>query len=170
MCISGGKKCYFFWKFCVCTKWLIPNKNARLKRLIHLNTFHVTCLYTPCLFLYSLKNSNFFRGCRKISISWNGLNWRMKPAEYVNGYYFDLFTVNSENDRLNDVVNFEEVSACYQGLFYQFIACDSRTQSPALLQNIFKFCIFLPQFSGTLPFFSPFLALFLKKRTHALTF
>ena len=41
----------------------------------------------------------------------------MKPAEYVNGYYFDLFTVNSENDRLNHVVNFEEVSACYQGLF-----------------------------------------------------
>ena len=84
----------------------------------------------------------------------------MKPAEYVNGYYFDLFTVNSENDRLNDVVNFEEVSACYQGLFKQFIAYDSRTQSPALFQNIFKFYIFLPQFSGTLPFFALFLPFF----------
>ena len=40
-------------------------------------------------------------------------------------------------------------------------------QSPALFQNIFKFCTFLPKFSNIFPFFALF---FLKNRTHALTF
>ena len=25
VCVSGGKKCWFFGKFCVRTKWMIPN-------------------------------------------------------------------------------------------------------------------------------------------------
>ena len=37
---------------------------------------------------------------------------------------------------------------------------------PALFQNVFQFCIFLPKFSNILPFF----ALFLKNRMHVLTF
>ena len=53
-----------------------------------------------------------------------------------------------------------------QGLFQQFVACDYRTQSPALFQNIFKFFTFLPKFSNILPFF----ALSLKNHMHALTF
>ena len=47
-----------------------------------------------------------------------------------------------------------------------FHACDSRTHDAALFQNIFKFCTFSPKFPDILPFF----ALFLKNRTHALTF
>ena len=57
-----------------------------------------------------------------------------------------------------------------QGLFQQFIACDNRTQSPALFQNIFKFCTFLPKFSNIFPFLTIFFPLFLKNCTHALTF
>ena len=37
--------------------------------------------------------------------------------------------------------------AC-QTLFQQFIACDYRTQSPALFQNSLKFCTFLLKFSN----------------------
>ena len=43
-----------------------------------------------------------------------------------------------------------------QGLLQQFILWDNRTQSPALFQNIFKFCKFLPIFSNIVPFFCPF--------------
>ena len=53
-----------------------------------------------------------------------------------------------------------------QGLLQQFIACDYCTQSPALFQNIFKLYTFFPKFSIMLPFF----ALFLKNRSHAVTF
>ena len=55
--------------------------------------------------------------------------------------------------------------AC-QTLFQQFIACDNRTQLSALFQNILKFCTFCSNFQINCPFF----ALFLKNRTHALTF
>ena len=51
-----------------------------------------------------------------------------------------------------------------QGLFQQLIMCDNRTESPALFQNIFKCCTFLPTFSNVLPYFALFkylLALFL---------
>ena len=44
--------------------------------------------------------------------------------------------------------------------------------APALFQNIFKFCTFLPKFSKILPFFNifkDFFAYFLENRTHALT-
>ena len=37
-------------------------------------------------------------------------------------------------------------------LFQQFIACDYRTESPALFQNILKFCTFSPKFSNIFPF------------------
>ena len=46
-------------------------------------------------------------------------------------------------------------------------------QSPALSQNIFKFCTFLPKVSNILPFLALFqhcFALFLKNHMHALTF
>ena len=49
---------------------------------------------------------------------------------------------------------------------WQFIVCDNRTQSPALLQIIFKFCAFLPKFSNILLFFCPFPEIC----THVLTF
>ena len=44
----------------------------------------------------------------------------------------------------------------HQGLFYQFIACNNRIQPPALIQNIFKFCTFCPNFQ----IFCPFLPFF----------
>ena len=31
VCISGGKKCKFFGKFCVRTKWLVPRVNWNLE-------------------------------------------------------------------------------------------------------------------------------------------
>ena len=46
-----------------------------------------------------------------------------------------------------------ELKGTNRGLFLQFIVCDSRTQSPTLLQNTFKFCTFLAKFSNILPFF-----------------
>ena len=56
------------------------------------------------------------------------------------------------------------------GLFQQFITCDNRTKSPALFQNIFKFCTFLPKFSITLTFCNISLPFFLKNCTHAFNF
>ena len=59
-----------------------------------------------------------------------------------------------------------------QGLLQQFIVCNNCMQSPALFQNIFKFCIFLPKFSNILPlfnifkYFSPFFCPFSEK-SHA---
>ena len=41
-------------------------------------------------------------------------------------------------------------------LFQQFIACNNPTQSPALFQNIFKFCTFLSKFSKLSSFFALF--------------
>ena len=43
-----------------------------------------------------------------------------------------------------------------QGLFQQFIACNYRTQSPALFQNIFQIYTFLAKFSNLLPFLTIF--------------
>ena len=60
-----------------------------------------------------------------------------------------------------------------QGFFQLFIACSYRTQSLALFQYIFKFCTFLPKFSNILPFLTfsrHFFGLFVKNRTHTLTF
>ena len=60
---------------------------------------------------------------------------------------------------------------CFPGPFQQFIACDNRTQLPALFQNIFKCCTFSPKFWNILPFFAlfkhffwPFICPFSEKR------
>ena len=50
------------------------------------------------------------------------------------------------------------------------VYCNSRTQSPALFQNIFKSCTFLAKFPNILPFFNIFLPFFLENHMHSLTF
>ena len=37
VCVSGDKKCYFFGKFCVHTKWMIPYSNVGQKRNREIN-------------------------------------------------------------------------------------------------------------------------------------
>ena len=63
-----------------------------------------------------------------------------------------------------------QISRWFHGLFWQFIPCNYHMQSPVLLQNIFKFCTFLPKFSNIFPFFNISVSFFLKNCTHALTF
>ena len=46
-----------------------------------------------------------------------------------------------------------------QDLFYQFIACDYRMQSPSLFQNIFQFCILFAQIFKYSALFQHFFAL-----------
>ena len=61
--------------------------------------------------------------------------------------------------------HFNQLKSKYHDLLYQFNACDNRTQSSALFQNIFKFCTFLPKLSKFflfLTFFCPFLPFFWK--------
>ena len=42
MCVSGGKKCYFFRKFCVRTKWIIPRLSGRSFLLCKSNEQKIT--------------------------------------------------------------------------------------------------------------------------------
>ena len=46
-----------------------------------------------------------------------------------------------------------------QDLFYQFIACDYRMQSPSLFQNIFQFCTLFAQIFKYSALFQHFFAL-----------
>ena len=39
MCVSGGKKCYFFGKFCIPTKWMIQSKKRRIDSSVVAFTF-----------------------------------------------------------------------------------------------------------------------------------
>ena len=79
---------------------------------------------------------------------------------YVYIKDFNRFKYNKQIIKTISIFVWTTYSALGQGFFLQFIVCNNRTQSPALFQNIFKFCTFSPKFSNILPFL-PFFNIFL---------
>ena len=81
------------------------------------------------------------------------------------------FRVRKRNS--SSLLSVYELKGTGQGLFSQFIACNNRTQSPALFSKYFQILYIFSQIFKYFVFLCPFLnffALFLKNCTRALTF
>ena len=60
MCVSGSKKCYFFGKFCVSTKWMIPNPSQYFEAKIEwIHVLEIQFRFVKYIAVTTLTRENF---------------------------------------------------------------------------------------------------------------